>query len=99
MSNFLQVLAQFVANILERAFGSKPSTLLTITGIVGGLAALLAALPTSIVPAKYQPWLAGGAAFLAVLAGALGYGNKPTPAPPPAPPAIQAPEEPNPPQK
>jgi len=86
MSNFIQVLAQLIANLLQRAFGTKPNTLLTVTGVVAALAALLAALPPSIVPVKYQPWLTGAAMFFSLLAGALGYGQKANasdPTPPP----------------
>lgn len=74
----MQFLANLIATILERAFGSKPSTLLTITGLIGALSAALSALPATIVPAKYQPWLVGSAAFFSLLAGALGYGHNPT---------------------
>ncbi len=86
MGNLIQVLAQVVANILERAFGSTPSTLLTITGIVGAISAALAALPVSVIPAKYQPWFIGAAGFFALLAGALGYGKRSHVLPPPPPP-------------
>ena len=88
MGNWIQLLAQLVASILERAFGTKPNTLLTITGIIGGVAAILAALPSSVIPAKYQPYLISAAGFFSVLAGALGYGKGTTP-PPLAPPLNQ----------
>ena len=74
--NLKQMIAAFLANLLERAFGSKPNLLLTVTGGVGALAAGLAAFPVSIVPPKYQPWLVGAAGVLALTAGALGQGQK-----------------------
>lgn len=75
MSNILKILATFVASLIERSFGSKPNTLLTITGVIGALSAFLTQLPPTIVPIKYQPWLIAAAAFFSILAGALGVGK------------------------
>lgn len=85
----MKFIAAMIASLLDRAFGTKPSVLLTIAGIVGALAAGLAALPASILPAEYQPYLVGAAGFLALLAGALGYGHNPTPN------RVQSPSTPN----
>lgn len=71
----MQFLAAFIANLLQRAFGSKPNTLLTVTGLVGALAAGIGAFPPAALPAKYQPWLVGIGGFLSVLAGTLGHGQ------------------------
>jgi hypothetical protein len=71
----LQFLATFVANLLQRAFGSKPNTLLTVTGLVGAAAAALGAFPPAALPPKYQPWLVGIGGFLGALAGVLGHGQ------------------------
>lgn len=66
---------KFLANLLQRAFGSKPNTMLTVTGVVGALAAALGAFPPAALPAQYQPWLVGAGLFLSALAGALGHGQ------------------------
>ena len=71
----MQFLASFVANILQRAFGSKPNTWLTITGLIGALAVGVGAYPPAALPVKYQPYLIGAGAFLGALAGALGHGQ------------------------
>jgi len=71
----MQFMAALVANILQRAFGSKPNTFLTITGILAALSAGASQLPVSVLPPKYQPWLVGAAAFLAALVGILGHGQ------------------------
>lgn len=78
MNSFIQVIANLIANVLERSFGTKPSVLLTIAGIASAVSAGLAAVPSTVIPAKYQPWLVGAAGVLGLLAGALGYGGKPT---------------------
>ena len=71
----MEFLANFAANIIQRAFGSKPNTLLTVTGLIGSAAAGLAAFPSAAVPAQYQPYLLAVAAFAAALAGVLGHGQ------------------------
>lgn len=71
----MQFIATFVANLLQRAFGSKPNTLLTVTGLVGAAAAGLGAFPPAALPVKYQPWLVCVGGFLAALAGTLGHGQ------------------------
>jgi hypothetical protein len=71
----MQFLATFVANLLQRAFGSKPNTLLTITGLAASAAAGLAVFPPAALPVQYQPWLVGAAGFLGALAGVLGHGQ------------------------
>jgi len=76
-----QAIASFIANILQRAFGSKPSTMLTVTGLVAALAAGLAAFPPAVLPPKYQPYLVGVAGVLGAVAGILGHGTQ---TPPPA---------------
>jgi hypothetical protein len=71
----MNFLATFIANLLQRAFGSKPNTLLTVTGIIGAVAAGLGAFPPAALPVKYQPWLIGAGGFLSILAGTLGHGQ------------------------
>jgi len=71
----MNLLANFVANLLQRAFGSKPNTLLTITGLAGAAAAGIGAFPPAALPARYQPWLIGVGGFLSALAGVLGHGQ------------------------
>ena len=71
----MDFLANFAANLLQRAFGSKPNTMLTVTGLIAALAAGLAAFPSAAVPASYQPYLLTVAGFAGALAGILGHGQ------------------------
>jgi len=71
----MNILVNVAANLLQRAFGSKPNTLLTVTGLVGAAAAGVGAFPPAALPAKYQPWLIGIGGFLGALAGVLGHGQ------------------------
>lgn len=80
----MQFLATFVANILQRAFGSKPNTLLTISGLIAAAAAGLAAFPPAGLPPKYQPWLLAASGFFGALAGILGHGQNAQLPPPPS---------------
>lgn len=76
----MNFLANFAANLLQRAFGSKPNTMLTVTGLVGATAAGLAVFPPAALPAKYQPVFIAVAGFAGALAGILGHGqNAPLP--------------------
>ena len=71
----MDFIANFVANLLQRAFGSTPNTMLTITGLIAALAAGLAAFPPAALPLKYQPYLVAVAGFAGALAGILGHGQ------------------------
>jgi F0F1-type ATP synthase assembly protein I len=73
----IQFIANIVANLIERAFGSKQSTVLTVAAILGGLAASLPNF-VSVVPPNYVMYIRTAGAFLAALSGILGYGSKPT---------------------
>lgn len=70
-----QFLATFAANLIQRAFGSKPNVMLTVTGGVAFLAAGIAVFPPAALPPKYQPYLIAVAGFLGALAGVLGHGQ------------------------
>lgn len=87
----IQFLAMVFANLLQRAFGSKPNVLLTVTGLVASVASGLAVFPPAALPPKYQPWLIAVAGLFGAMAGILGHGqNQPLPsvvAPVPKPPA------------
>jgi hypothetical protein len=71
----MEFLANFAANLLQRAFGSKPNTMLTVTGLIAAGAAGLAAFPPAALPVKYQPYLVAVAGFAGALAGILGHGQ------------------------
>lgn len=71
----MQFVAVFLANLLQRAFGSKPNAMLTVTGLVASVAAGLAAFPPAGLPAKYQPYLVATAGLFGALAGILGHGQ------------------------
>ena len=71
----MEFLANFAAQLLQRAFGSKPNTLLTVTGLIGGGAAFIGAFPPAALPVKYQPYLVAAGGFLCALVGALGHGQ------------------------
>lgn len=62
----MNFLAKLLASIIERAWGNKLTT-------VAGAAAAISAAVAPFVPGQYQKPAADLAAFLAVLAGALGY--------------------------
>jgi hypothetical protein len=74
----MQFIASFTANLLQRAFGSKPNTMLTVTGLIAAIAAGLATFPPAALPVKYQPYLVAVAGFAGALAGILGHGQNAT---------------------
>lgn len=71
----MNTIASFVANLIQRAFGSKPNTLLTVTGLIAGASAFLAVFPVAAIPEKYQPYFIAVAGFAGALAGILGHGQ------------------------
>lgn len=69
--------AQLAASLLERAFGSKGSIMLTIIGFISAVSAGLAAFPPSSLPTKYQAAFLASAGFFGALAGILGRWTPP----------------------